>query len=258
VDAATAFDAMASSYDSDFTSTVIGRMMRAAVWARCAERFSCGARILEMNCGTGEDALWLAGRGVQVFATDVSPAMIQIARGKPTISRQASTPRFECLAWEQLEHLREVPFDGLLSNFGGLNCVADLRAAAKSMAHKLRPGATAILCLMGPRVPWEWAWFLARGTPSKAFRRLKSAGSEWRGVTIQYPSITTALKNFTPEFRCLRVSALGALLPPPYAEKMLGQHRRLLAMLNRIERRMESVWPLPQLADHYVLELERV
>ena len=56
--------------------------MRRAVWARCAARFAPGSRVLEMNCGTGEDALWLVHRGVQVFATDVSPAMLQVAQSK--------------------------------------------------------------------------------------------------------------------------------------------------------------------------------
>src|ERR1700691_417338 len=78
----TAFDAMAGTYDSQFTASRIGTMMRRAVWARCAARFAPGSRILEMNCGTGEDALWLAQRGVEVLATDVSPAMLQGAADK--------------------------------------------------------------------------------------------------------------------------------------------------------------------------------
>ena len=50
----------------------------------------------------------------------------------------------------------------------------------------------------------------------------------------------------------------GALLPPPYVEKWLGRHARVIAGLNRMERRFETLWPLPLIADHYLLELERV
>jgi SAM-dependent methyltransferase len=249
---------MAESYDSQFTATLIGTMMREAVWARCSARFPPGSRILEMNCGTGEDAVWLAKRGVNVLATDVSPAMLQIARRKAAVGDAPTPVRFQCLAWEHLQSLDEVPFDGLLSNFGGLNCVDDLHATARSMARTLRPGATAILCIMGPCVPWEWLWFLAQAQPSKAFRRLQPSGSRWRGLTIRYPSIALVSKIFGPEFRRVRTSSLGALLPPPYAEKLLSRYPRLLTVLNRIERRLETVWPLPQLADHYVLELQRV
>jgi SAM-dependent methyltransferase len=232
-------------------------MMRKAVWARCAARFAAGSRVLEMNCGTGEDAQWLARRGVQVLATDVSPAMLQLARDKLAASPGAAATRCRRLAWEELGTLDEEPFDGALSNFGGLNCVRDLRAAARALGAKLRPGAIAVLCIMGPIVPWEWAWFLAQGRPDKAFRRLRRGGARWSGIPIQYPSIAETRRAFAPEFRPLRVAAIGALLPPPYTETGLGRHPRLLGALDRLERRVETLWPLPRLADHYLMELER-
>jgi SAM-dependent methyltransferase len=253
-----AFDAMADAYDSLFTATAIGTLMRRAVWARCAARFQPGCRVLEMNCGTGEDALWLAHRGVQVLATDLSPAMLQVARSKLSALPAGVMVRFEQLAWEELATLDEGLFDGMLSNFGGLNCVKDLRQAARDLAAKLRPGAAAILCVMGPVVPWEWAWFFAQGRPAKALRRLRRAGAPWSGIRIHYPSIGRAREVFSPEFRVLRVSALGALVPPPYTEKLVGRFPRVLAALDRAERRLETLWPLPWLADHYLLELERV
>ena len=249
---------MAGDYDSLFTATIIGALMRKAVWARCAARFQPGQKVLEMNCGTGEDALWLAHRGVQVLATDVSPAMLEVARNKLAGVPQGAQVRFQLLAWEELAKLSEGPFDGMLSNFGGLNCVGDLRAAACALAAKLRPGAVAILCVMGPVVPWEWAWFFAQGRPAKGLRRLRRGGSEWSGNRVHYPSIGKTRAVFSPEFRMLRVSALGALLPPPYTEKLLGRFARVLAGLDRAERRLETLWPLPWLADHYLLELERV
>jgi hypothetical protein len=128
----------------------------------------------------------------------------------------------------------------------------------RALATKLRPGAVAILCIMGPAVPWEWGWFLAQGRPAAAFRRLRRAGVPWSGITVHYPSIAATRRAAAPEFRVLRVSAIGALLPPPYTEQRIGRYPRLIAALNRVERRFESWWPLPLLADHYVVELERV
>jgi SAM-dependent methyltransferase len=233
-------------------------MMRAAVWARCASRFAAGMRVLEMNCGTGEDALWLAHRGIAVLATDVSPAMLQVAGKKLAASPGGAPVSFARLAWEDLEGFDAGPFDGALSNFGGLNCVSDLPDAVRALATKLRPGAVAILCIMGPAVPWEWGWFLAQGKPAAAFRRLRRAGVPWSGITVHYPSIAATRRAAAPGFRVLRVSAIGALLPPPYTERRIGRYPRLIAALNRVERRFESWWPLPLLADHYVVELERV
>lgn len=252
------FETMADAYDSQFTRTTIGTMMRRAVWARCDSRFAPGSRVLEMNCGTGEDALWLAERGVQVLATDVSPAMLRVAQDKMAASPGCPLARFQRLAWEELETLDEEPFDGMLSNFGGLNCVADLRAAASALARKLRPGAVAVLCIMGPVVPWEWIWFLGHGNPANAFRRLRRGGAKWSGITVHYPSIAKTRAAFSPEFRLLRVSAIGALLPPPYTKKWTARYPRVIAALGLAERRCETVWPLPMLADHYLLELQRV
>lgn len=249
---------MADAYDSQFTATTIGAMMRRAVWSRCAARFAAGSKVLEMNCGTGEDALWLARRGVQVLATDVSPAMLRVAQDKLAAMPGSPPVRFQRLAWEELESLGEGSFDGMLSNFGGLNCVADLREAARLLAAKLRPGAVAILCIMGPVVPWEWAWFLARGDRTRAFRRLRRDGTPWSGITIRYPSIAKTRQAFAPEFRLLRASAIGALVPPPYTEKLTGRFPRMVAALDRLERRFETLWPLPMLADHYLVEFERV
>ena len=113
------------------------------------------------------------------------------------------------------------------------------------------------LVVMGPLCPWEWIWFLAHRQPGRAFRRLRPGGARWRGVTVRYPSIGAARKAFAPWFRPLRVSAVGALLPPPYTETWARRHGRAIDRLNDWERRLEDRVPLPWLADHYVLELER-
>ncbi len=55
----------------------------------------------------------------------------------------------------------------------------------------------------------------------------------------------------------VRVSAVGALLPPTEWEGWARRHPRLLSGLARLERRLETVPPLPWLADHYLIELER-
>lgn len=222
--------------------------MRAAVWRRLAVRFADGDHVLELNCGTGVDASWLAQRGVAVLATDASEGMVQAAR-----RRGVAAELLDAAAVEQLE---AGPFDGALSNFGGLNCVADLQAVAKGLATKVRPDGTVVLCVMGPVVPWEWLWYLARLQPGKAFRRLR-ASTEWRGITIRYPSAGSVRRVFEPWFSCERTWALGALVPPSYAEPLARRLPRLVSALDRVERRVETWVPMVAIADHYVLELRR-
>lgn len=252
----TAFDALAADYDCRFTATPLGVLLRDAVQRRLDARFAAGDRVLELACGTGEDAVHLAQRGVRVLATDASPIMVETARRKVEAAGLAERVEVRPLAIEDLGILGGT-FDGAFSSFGGLNCVADLTATAQALAGLLRPGAPALLCVMGPLVPWEWLRGLAQARPSEAFRRLRPNGLPWRGMTVRYPSIRTLRRAFAPGFRLARVSAVGALLPPTELEGWTRRHPRLLATLARWERRLEAVPPLPWLADHYLAELER-
>lgn len=257
MDLATPFDGIAGDYDRAFTDSAIGRRQRAAVWRRLDAAFGPGDRVLELNCGTGEDAVYLGRRGVQVLATDISEPMLAVARAKVEHAGLTRTVELAPVAIEQLPHIAPGSFDGAFSNFGGLNCVDDLPAVARGLAAMLRPRAPALLCVMGPMVPWEWGWYLAHGQPRKAVRRLRRGGAHWRGLTIRYPSIGAVRRAFAPHFAQRRVAAIGALVPPSYAEAWALRHPHLLAMLDRWERRVETLPPLPWLADHYLIELER-
>src|SRR6185295_45082 len=124
----------------------------------------------------------LARRGVRVLATDASPAMVEAARSKVAAAGVEENVEVRLLAIEDTGTLGET-FDGAFSSFGGLNCVGDLAAVARGLAARLQFGSPALLCVMGPLVPWEWLGFLARGRPFQAFRRLRSAGVPWRGIT---------------------------------------------------------------------------
>lgn len=288
------FDALAEDYDSAFTHSVLGTLLRRPLHERLRAAFAPGDRVLELGCGTGEDAVHLGRHGVRVLATDAAPAMIAAAqrkveaaglRGVVEVRRLtfADLPRLAAedpprlavegrprvaiadlprLAAEDLPRSAAAEshppaFDGAFSSFGALNCAADPSAVARGLAALLRPGARALFCVMGPLVPWEWGWFLLRGEPRKALRRLRRGGAVWRGAAIRYPSIGALRRAFAPAFRATRVAALGCLLPPPYAEAWAVRHPRFLARLDRWERRWETLPPLPWLADHYLLELER-
>jgi SAM-dependent methyltransferase len=242
------FDALAADYDRRFTATPLGTLLRERVQSRLDARFAPGDRVLELACGTGEDAVHLGRRGIRVLATDASAAMVEKARSKALSAGLETIVETRRLAIEDLSTLTG-PFDGAFSNFGGLNCVANPAAVAAVLAGLLRPGAPLLLCVMGPLVPWEWAGF--------RFRRLRRGGVEWRGITVRYPSPGALRRAFAPAFRPLRLSAVNALLPPTEREAWAGRHPRLLAGLARWERRLEAVPPFPWLADHYLLELAR-
>lgn len=253
---ALAFDVLAADYDRHFTHTDLGRRMRAAVWRRLDARFGPGDRVLEINCGTGEDAVYLGRRGVHVLATDAAPAMVDIARAKVEAAGVGDRVIVECRSMADVDGSLG-PFDGVLSNFGGLNCVDDVDKIAEALASVVRPGGVALLGVMGPVVPWEWVWHLAHGSSRRAFRRLRRGGVPWRGLTVRYHTPRRLCARFARRFTCDRLAAIGALMPPTEARHWVDRHPRTTDALERIERRCETWWPLPYLADHYLAELRR-
>ncbi len=120
------FDVLADTYDEVFTRSLIGQAQRAQVWRVLERAFSHGQHVLEINCGTGEDALFLARRGLSVLACDSSPRMIAVAQSRKAIEAPSAAIEFRLLPTEQLNQLSREQFDGAFSNFGGLNCVEDL------------------------------------------------------------------------------------------------------------------------------------
>lgn len=259
---AAAFDAIAATYDDVFTSSPIGRAQRQAVWQQMDRVFFPGNRILEINCGTGEDAIYLARSGVRVLACDASPRMIQVAQAKAARLCDRIRPQFLRLEIEQLRSLNaEAEFDGVLSNFSGLNCVRDLSVAALDLARLARPGSTALFCLFGRNCAWEIAWYLAHGHPRKAFRRWRSRDTASLDgastVTVFYPSVRRVEREFAPWFQLRSVQGIGVFVPPTFADRIARKHPRLLAFAEKLDRVVSSLSIFRSLADHILFVFER-
>ena len=67
-------------------------------------------RALEIGCGTGTNAVWLAGRGFEVFGIDVAPLAIERARARAEKAAVAARCRFEVLDFLAVD-LDSGPFD---------------------------------------------------------------------------------------------------------------------------------------------------
>ena len=78
---AAAYDAIAAEYDAQVAGDA---WMRRVLWGRYAALFRPGQHILDVGCGSGADAIFLARRGVRVTGIDVSPAMTGYLRSRAT------------------------------------------------------------------------------------------------------------------------------------------------------------------------------
>jgi ubiquinone/menaquinone biosynthesis C-methylase UbiE len=257
------FDAVADRYDETFTSSTIGRAQRGAVWRELAKTFSSGDHILEIGCGTGVDACFLAERGVTVLACDSSPQMIDVAARRVRQSGQQALVKTQVLRGEDISTLPPGElFDGAFSNFGALNCVDDLGQVAHGLARVLKPGATAVFCWMGPRCMWEMIWYLTRADKDKAFRRFKPEGVNARiadgaGIHVQYPSVRFLARMFAPEFRLKAVRGIGVAVPPSYVEPWARRHPHLLQICEHFDSWLGGCPGVRLLGDHVLVRLQR-
>src|SRR5262249_10543353 len=147
-------------------------------WQRVRNVFHSGDKILEINCGTGVDAVYLARMGVEVLALDSSAGMVAVAQRRIQQESVGERVRLQQRSIEDLGSLEnEGSFDGILSNFGGLNCVPNLQKVGQDLARLLKPGSSALFCLLGRWCCWEFLYYLTHLQPSKAFRRVRRGGT---------------------------------------------------------------------------------
>lgn len=253
-----AFDDMARAYDVSFTHTPVGKALRDIVWSRVVRVFHPLQHILELGCGTGEDALRFANAGFLVTATDASATMVEVASEKARRFSQHPRIEFQCVSMDGIAaSFPGRSFGGVFSNFGAINCARDPRALAAATAKVLLPGSPLLWVVMGRHVPWEWAWYLMRGEPRKALRRFQPEGVKWRGLTVRYPTPAQLTAAIQPHFAVTRVSPLGCILPPSYAARWLDRSPHLLSALNRLETWAQHSSTLANWADHYIIEAVR-
>jgi len=105
--------------------------------------------ILELNCGTGEDALMLAKMGHQVTATDNSDEMLSIAKAKASNQSSENHLTFQKLDLTLTQPLNK-KYDIIFSNFGGLNCLtkSELTALNTFLANQLKANGECIFVVM--------------------------------------------------------------------------------------------------------------
>jgi SAM-dependent methyltransferase len=256
-----AFDSLAANYDEIFTESHIGRAQRDAVWRVLEKTFHPGDRILELNCGTGEDAFFLGRRGVSVLACDASAEMVAVCERRLLAESPGIAIEFRQLPTEQIAHLGPaLKFDGVFSNFSGLNCVADLQATAATLSTSVRPGASLLLCLSTRYCLAEIVHFLCRGNPKKAFRRCKGySAARFGGVEIgvHYLTVRQLRAVFSPHFRLVSYWGVGVAVPPSYREAWVRNHPIAFKLLRRLEPAMASIPILRATGDHILLHFER-
>ncbi|PJF41045.1 MAG: hypothetical protein CUN55_12055 [Phototrophicales bacterium] len=257
------FDVVAANYDQEFTQHPIGLWLRQRIQARLAQLFSAGDVVLEIGCGTGEDAIWLAQRGIKVVATDASPMMLEITQRKVSSLGLDDFVTCRLLDLNQLPLWKEsLRFNGVFSNFGPINCTERYSDLADFLMRHLQSGAKLGFGVMSPFCLWESVWHSLHLDFKTAFRRLKKQQlvtfADGTQFLVYYPSVKRLMNAFMPHFKKLGVMGLGVWVPPSDIFGVLERHPRLLRLSYWLERQTAAYWPFRTWADHYWLEMAYV
>jgi len=260
---AEAFDHIGARYDVEFTNTELSRWFRRRVWERLAVLFKPGDHVIELGCGTGEDAIWLADRGVHVVAGDGSQAMLDETARKARVEGVQSMIETRLLDFADAANwtLEAQAFDGAYSNYGALNFTGDWQTVGAQLSRAIRPGGRVGLGVMGPWCPWEVFWFGIHGdfrNATRRWRRSTIAHLDGKYFAVYYPTPGRLQREMGPTFRRSLLWGLGVFLPPSDLYKPVGNRSWLARPLLALERLTAAHWPFKYLGDHYWLELQRL
>ncbi|MBI5858365.1 MAG: class I SAM-dependent methyltransferase [Sphingobacteriales bacterium] len=218
--------------------------------------------MLELNAGTGEDAVYFAGRGHSVHATDISPAMNNILMNKRNESRLADKITHELCSFTQLNKLQQQgPFDYIFSNFAGLNCIHELAKVLASFQYLLKPGGYITMVILPPFCLWEFL-LLFKGKFKTALRRFSGrkgteAHIEGEYFRCWYYSPSFIRKHLKNEFEVMALEGLCTFVPPSYMERFTEKHPKLYRRLVRCEEKWKSKWPWKIIGDYYIITLQK-
>ena len=256
------FNNAANSYDHDFTNLFTGKQQREVVWNYLNKNFTSPLNILEINCGTGEDALFLSKQGHIVLATDISDQMIEVALQKQHVAGNGIKPIFQVCGFNDLNTI-EKKFDLVFSNFGGLNCISpeQLSRLSLTLAGLLNTNGRLVAVTMPPICIWELFYFALKLRFNKALRRWNK-----KPALVSVGGVLVSTWYFTPrqfanqlkrEFKTVKQVPVGIAIPPPFMEPLLIRFPRLQNILVRLEKRLGKLSFLANVSDHFLTDMKK-
>ena len=257
-----AFSKQSAIFDQLYSSNSIIQYKRQRVRDHVRQYLKLHSRILELNAGTGDDAIWFAQQGHTVHATDISRGMQEKLVEKVKQANYSSKISAEISSFTELVRLKNKgPYDLIFSNFAGLNCTGELDKVLRSFSSLLKPSGIVTLVILPKFCLWE-TMMLFKGRFKTAFRRFfssKGAKANIEGVefTCWYYNPSYVIRNMKNEYDLLSVEGLCTVVPPSYLETFPHKRPSLFKWLKKKEDQWKSRWPWRNIGDYYIISFRK-
>lgn len=262
LNAAKAFSRQSLVFDELYSADKIIQYKRERVRNHVQRYVQPGGRILELNAGTGEDAVYFAEKGYHVHATDISTGMQEVLKQKSAGRHLSGSITHELCSFTELETLADKgPYNHIFSNFAGLNCTDRLDKVLASFPALLAKDGIVTLVLLPGFCLWESALIL-KGKWRTAFRRFagkKGTLSHMEGnyFTCWYYHPSYITEKLGDDFQLLSIEGLCTLVPPSYINGFAEKYPGLFRFLCRSEDRWKSFRPWRSIGDYYIISLRK-
>ena len=254
-----AFTQQSADYDNYDKSNPTLVWMRKQVMNHALKFLHPGDNILELNSGTGIDAEFFAKQGFKIHCTDLSDGMIKQMKSKFSSSQLEDRITVQQCSFTELDKIVNRKFDFIFSNFGGLNCVHDLKVVTKFFPSLLKKNGRVCLVILPPVCPWEIIQ-LFRGKFSIAFRRFHKNGvlANVEGIKFNtyYFSVQEIMKALGAGFKLLKVESLALFTPIPQMDKIPKKFPSFAKTLNKIDEKISGIFPFNRIGDHIIVTVE--
>jgi len=240
-----AFNRAADTIETTAVQNPVNAWMRKASRRELLATFPAGAALLEVGCGTGADAVFLAERGYRVAALDISDRMVELARDRVAardLERNVVVWRGRlCDVETELATSPWFPFDGAYANF--------------SLAYEdsLRGVAQIVSALVKPAVAFARLHFWEVLRRFREPRWATIRGSSLRVHAYTPGEVRRILRGF---FAVGSIAGLPVFMPPP--DLFHSAFERLWKTLELFDDRLADRFPWRSLGESTLFKVQRV
>jgi SAM-dependent methyltransferase len=255
-----AFGKQSMIFDKIYDSNPIVSYMRHLIRQEVLGGLHTNDHILEINAGTGSDALFFAQSGYKVTALEISPEMVNKAQKKIRNQKLENQITFIQKSFEDVSQI-EGEFDYVYSNFGGLNCTPNLLEVVHQLLSKLKSGGKTTLTILPPFTLWEKLHVL-KGDFKTARRRKPDGPSVARieGETFNCwyynpKEIIDSLNGLVSE---VSVTGLCIFVPPSFIQSFPNKYPRIFKLLTKIDQKVSKLPFFNTIGDYFMITYTKI